>query len=118
MDAARAVVELFEATDAREARRIAEHLDTRNRERQTVQQEVTERAIAELELTGQELTAVAVVAGEGWHRGVVGLAASKIAEKLHRPAVVISIDEDGAGHGSARSMEGFHMLDALTSCAD
>jgi single-stranded-DNA-specific exonuclease len=118
MDAARAVVELFESKDMTEARRIAAHLDARNRERQTVQQEVTERAVAELELTGQEATAVVVVAGEGWHRGVIGLAASKIAEKLRRPAVVISIDEDGVGHGSARSMEGFHMLDALTSCAD
>ena len=118
MDAARAVVELFESKDMTEARRIAAHLDARNRDRQVVQQEVTERAIVELELTGQEATAVVVVAGEGWHRGVIGLAASKIAEKLHRPTVVISIDEDGAGHGSARSMEGFHMLDALTSCAD
>jgi single-stranded-DNA-specific exonuclease len=118
MDAARAVVELFESKEMPEARRIAAHLDARNRERQVVQQEVTERAVAELELTGQESTAVVVVAGEGWHRGVIGLAASKIAEKLHRPAVVISVDEDGAGHGSARSLEGFHMLDALTSCAD
>jgi single-stranded-DNA-specific exonuclease len=118
MDAARAVVELFESKDMSEARRIAAHLDARNRERQAVQQEVTERAVAELELTGQEATAVVVVAGEGWHRGVIGLAASKIAEKLHRPAVVISLDEDGAGHGSARSLEGFHMLDALTTCAD
>ena len=118
MDAARAVVELFESKEIDEARRIAAHLDARNRERQAVQQEVTERAIVELELTGQEATAVIVVAGDGWHRGVIGLAASKIAEKLHRPAVVISLDEDGAGHGSARSMEGFHMLDALTSCAD
>jgi single-stranded-DNA-specific exonuclease len=118
MDAARAVVELFEAKDITEARRIAAQLDARNRERQVVQQEVTERAVVELELSGQEATAVIVVAGEGWHRGVIGLAASKIAEKLHRPTVVISVDEDGAGHGSARSMEGFHMLDALTSCAD
>jgi single-stranded-DNA-specific exonuclease len=118
MDAARAVVELFEAKEIAEARRIAAQLDARNRERQVVQQEVTERAVVELELTGQGATAVIVVAGEGWHRGVIGLAASKIAEKLHRPAVVISVDEDGAGHGSARSMEGFHMLDALTSCAD
>jgi single-stranded-DNA-specific exonuclease len=118
MDAARAVVELFEAKDAKEARRLAEHLDARNRERQVVQQDVTERAVTELELSGQDVTPVVVVAGDGWHRGVVGLAASKIAEKLQRPAVVISLDEDGMGHGSARSTESFHMLDALTACAD
>lgn len=118
MDAARAVVELFETKDAGEARRLAEHLDARNRERRDVQQQVTERAFAELALGGLEETSVMVVAGEGWHRGVVGLAASKICEKLGRPAVVISLEEDGTGHGSARSTDEFHMLDALTACAD
>jgi single-stranded-DNA-specific exonuclease len=118
MDAARAVVELFESKSFEEARALAEQLDARNRERREVQQQVTERAAAELELSGQEVTSVVVVAGDGWHRGVIGLAASKIAERLQRPAVVISLDEDGTGHGSARSGEGFHMLDALTECAD
>ncbi len=118
MDAARAVIELFETTDREEAKRLAEHLDARNRERRVVQQEITERAIAELEFSGGPDSAVAVVAGNGWHRGVVGLAASKLVERLHRPAVVISLDEDGLGHGSARSTENFHMLDALTACAD
>jgi single-stranded-DNA-specific exonuclease len=117
MDAARAVVELFEATDEAEARRLAEHLDARNRERQVVQKEITERAIIELEANG-ECGAVAVVAGAGWHRGVIGLAASKIAERLSRPAVVISLDEDGTGHGSARSAGDYHLLDGLTTCAD
>src|ERR1051326_74133 len=118
MDAARAVVELFETKDEREARRLADQLDARNRERREVQQQVTERAVAQLFESGQGETSVVVVAGEGWHRGVIGLAASKIVEKLQRPAIVISLDEDGHGHGSARSMDGFHMLDALTACAD
>jgi single-stranded-DNA-specific exonuclease len=118
MDAARAVVELFETKSREEARTLAEHLDARNRERRDVQQRVTERAAAELELSGQGETGVIVVAGDGWHRGVIGLAASKLAERLQRPAVVISLDEDGTGHGSARSGDGFHMLDALTECAD
>lgn len=117
MDAARAVVELFEATDEAEARRLAEHLDARNRERQVVQKEITERAVAELESNG-ECGAVAVVAGLGWHRGVIGLAASKIAERLGRPAVVISLDEQGLGHGSGRSAGDYHLLDGLTACAD
>ena len=117
MDAARAVVELFEAKDEGEARRLAEHLDARNRERQEVQQLITERAVLELE-RGGDCGAVAVVAGEGWHRGVIGLAASKLAEKLGRPCVVISLDEDGTGHGSARSVEHYHLLDGLTACAD
>src|SRR5437868_3500231 len=117
MDAARAVVELFETNDPTEARRLAQHLDARNRERQVMQQQLTERALADYELSG-DCSAVAVVAGVGWHRGVVGLVASKLAEKLGRPAVVISLDEDGTGHGSARSIEGYHLLDGLTSCAD
>jgi len=118
MDAARAVVELFESKSLEEARRLAEHLDARNRERREVQQRVTERAAVELEESGGVNTSVVVVAGQGWHRGVIGLAASKMAERLQRPAVVISLDEDGTGHGSARSGDNFHMLDALTQCSD
>jgi single-stranded-DNA-specific exonuclease len=117
MDAARAVVELFETTDAEQARRLAQHLDERNRERQVVQKQITERALAELS-AGGDCGPVAVVAGLGWHRGVIGLAASKVAEKLGRPAVVISLDEDGTGHGSARAAGGYHLLDGLTTCAD
>jgi len=116
MDAARAVVELFETTDAAEARRLAEHLDARNRERQVMQRAITERAIIEYETSG-ERGAVAVIAGDNWHRGVIGLAASKIAEKLARPCIVISLEGD-LGHGSARSVEGYHLLDGLTACAE
>jgi len=118
MDAARAVVELFEARDEREARRLAEQLDASNIERRRVQEQVTGLALSELEFGEGAGLPVAVVAGRGWHRGVIGLAASKLAERTGRPAVVISLDEDGTGHGSARSTEDFHMLDALTSCAD
>jgi single-stranded-DNA-specific exonuclease len=116
MDAARAVVELFETTNEAEARRLAEHLDARNRERQVMQRTITQRAVAEYEQSG-DCGAVAVIAGDGWHRGVIGLAASRIAEKLARPCVVISLEGD-LGHGSARSVEGYHLLDGLTSCAE
>jgi len=118
MDAARAVVELFETNDPAEARRLAEHLDARNRERQTVQQEIVRRALAELEATDVATqTHVAVIAGDGWHRGVIGIAASKIAERINRPCIVISLDGDD-GHGSARSIEAYHLLNGLTECAD
>jgi single-stranded-DNA-specific exonuclease len=119
MDAARAVVELFEATDAKEATRIALHLDARNRERQSVQQEIIKRAVEELESsanTSAEMH-VAVIAGDDWHRGVIGIAASKIAERINRPCVVISLEGD-EGHGSARSIEAYHLLNGLTACAD
>lgn len=119
MDAARAVVQLFETRDLNEARRLAEHLDARNQERKEVQQQIMKLAIAELELAGDGAAHrhVAVVAGEGWHRGVIGIAASKIAEKINRPCVVFSIDGDVA-HGSARSIQAYHLLNGLTACAD
>jgi single-stranded-DNA-specific exonuclease len=119
MDAARAVVELFEAKEKGEARRLAEHLDTRNRERKEAQREIFNRAVEEFE-SGVERdtqTHAAVIAGDGWHRGVIGLAASKIAERLNRPCVVISLDGD-VGHGSARSIEAYHLFDGLTVCRD
>ena len=119
MDAARAVVELFATRDATEAQRLAEHLERRNQERKLVQAEIVARAITELEGAGntQEQSHVAVIAGEGWHRGVIGIAASKIAERIHRPCVVISLEGD-IGHGSARSIEAYHLLNGLTDCAD
>jgi single-stranded-DNA-specific exonuclease len=119
MDAARAVIELFEAKEKDEARRLAEHLDTRNSERKEAQREIFNRAIEEFE-SGEERAAqthAAVIAGDGWHRGVIGLAASKIAERLNRPCVVISLDGD-IGHGSARSIEAYHLFDGLTVCRD
>jgi single-stranded-DNA-specific exonuclease len=119
MDAARAVIELFETKEKEEARRLAEHLDTRNSQRKDAQREIFNRAIEEFE-SGAERSAqthAAVIAGDGWHRGVIGLAASKIAERLHRPCVVISLDGD-IGHGSARSIEAYHLFDGLTVCRD
>jgi single-stranded-DNA-specific exonuclease len=115
MDAARAVVELFDTRDSVEARRIAEHLDARNEERKTVQQQIIDLALAEL---GDSKDAkVAVIEGSGWHRGVIGIAASKIAERLNRPCVVLSIDGEVA-HGSGRSIEAYHLLNGLTACSD
>ncbi len=117
MDAARAVVELFEATGHEEARRLAQHLDSRNRERQSVQSELVKLALDEWNASDGAGAHVAVIAGDNWHRGVIGIAASKIAEKLNRPCIVISL-EDGIGHGSARSIEAYHLLNGLTACAD
>ncbi len=115
MDVARHVIELFETDDFMEARKLAEVLDTRNRERQQVQKQITELALYETENIDHQN--FIVVAGENWHRGVIGLAASRIAERLYRPTIVFSI-ENGIAHGSARSVGGYHLLNALDSCAD
>jgi single-stranded-DNA-specific exonuclease len=119
MDAARAVVELFSTRDYGEATRLAQHLDSRNRERKEVQRQIVELAIKELEseTADQTTSYVAVIAGEGWHRGVIGIAASKIVDRINRPCVVLSIEGDVA-HGSARSIAPYHLLNGLTSCAD
>ncbi len=115
MDVGKHVVELFEAEDFNEARRIAELLDSRNRERQKVQREITEEALLRsIELGKRKFV---VVAGDGWHRGVIGLAASRIAERLNRPTIVLSL-ENGTAHGSARSIPGFHLLDAMGTCPE
>jgi single-stranded-DNA-specific exonuclease len=119
MDAARAVVELFATQDQDEAIRLAEHLDTRNRERQEKQREIFQRAIDEFEGSSEKDSQrhVAVIAGEDWHRGVIGIAASKIAERINRPCVVISLDGE-IGHGSARSIAAYHLFDGLNQCRD
>src|SRR5215204_4403203 len=115
MDAARAVVELFDTRDSDEARRLANHLDARNEERKTVQQQIIDLAVAELQDAKDSF--VAVISGDGWHRGVIGIAASKIAERLNRPCVVLSVDGEVA-HGSGRSIEAYHLLNGLTACSD
>jgi single-stranded-DNA-specific exonuclease len=115
MDVAQHVIELFETEDFNEARRLAALLDSRNRERQRVQQQITELALNSA--AERSLGNFVVVAGEGWHRGVIGLAASRIAERMYRPTIVLSI-ENGVAHGSARSIPDYHLLSALDSCAD
>src|SRR5678816_4328483 len=115
MDAARAVVELFDTRNFDEARRLANHLDARNEERKTVQQQIIDLAVAELKDSSD--CYAAVIAGDGWHRGVIGIAASKISERINRPCVVLSID-GAMAHGSGRSIEPYHLLNGLTECAD
>ena len=115
MDVARHVIELLEAEDPVEAKRLAELLDSHNRERQQVQQKITELAILETKDIDQQR--FVVVSGQDWHRGVIGLAASKIAERLYRPTIVLS-SENGYAHVNARSVGDFHMLDALETFSD
>ncbi len=100
-----------------EARALATELDSENVRRQ--QEEAGVLAEAKKMVTtdpGIGARSVLLVAGEGWHRGVVGIVASKLVEAFHRPAIVISIDGE-VGHGSCRSIPGFDMLGALERCA-
>lgn len=118
MDIAHGVIELFESDDAARVVELATYLDTLNRERQQIQQELIALALKEFDFNADEKNRVMVLAGTGWHRGVIGLVAAKLAERFHRPCVIISLDEAGIGHGSARSIESYHLLDGITSCTD
>jgi single-stranded-DNA-specific exonuclease len=104
-------------TMAQEARELALRLDGENVRRQEEEAAIV-TAARKIVQTDPEVGArsVLVVAGEGWHRGVVGIVASKLVEAFHRPAIVLSI-EDGLAQGSCRSIPGFDMLGALERCA-
>ncbi len=111
-------VELMLCDDDERAMRIAEELDRANHERRDTEREVlngAEAALRELPDEYREAPAL-VVAGEGWHAGVVGIVASKLVERHYRPVVLISLDSDGAGRGSGRSIPSFDLLGALREC--
>jgi single-stranded-DNA-specific exonuclease len=101
-----------------EARELAQQLDTENIRRQQEEADIVAAARKSVE-TDLEIGSrtVIVVAGEGWHRGVIGIVASKLVDAFHRPAIVISTDGDVA-HGSCRSIPSFNMLAALESCPE
>jgi single-stranded-DNA-specific exonuclease len=101
-----------------EARELAEQLNNENLRRQQEEAEIVAQARKAVE-TDLEIGSrtVIVVAGEGWHRGVIGIVASKLVDAFHRPAIVLSTDGDVA-HGSCRSIPSFNMLAARESSAD
>jgi single-stranded-DNA-specific exonuclease len=103
---------------AAEARQLAEQLDAENVRRQQEEADIVAaaRKAVETDLEVGSRTVI-VVAGEGWHRGVIGIVASKLVDAFHRPAIVISTDGDVA-HGSCRSIPSFDMLGALESCPE
>jgi single-stranded-DNA-specific exonuclease len=103
---------------ADEARGLAEQLDTENLRRRQEEADIVAQArkVVETDLEVGSRTVI-VVAGDGWHRGVIGIVASKLVDTFHRPAIVLSIDGEVA-HGSCRSIPSFNMLGALESCAD
>ncbi|MGE0591206.1 MAG: single-stranded-DNA-specific exonuclease RecJ [Vicinamibacterales bacterium] len=101
---------------AEEARVLAGQLDAENLRRRQEEAEIVARARKAIEADPDiGARSVLVVCGEGWHRGVIGIVASKLVDAFHRPAIVLSIDGDVA-HGSCRSIPTFDMLAALESC--
>lgn len=116
---AEAALNLLVTEDPSHARRLANELDVCNRERQELEQHVLEAAHAQLKETfDPDRDCAIVVGGDRWHSGVVGIVASRLCRKHHRPAIVIGFDESGDGHGSGRSIEGLSLVETLTDCAD
>ena len=99
---------------------IARELESTNARRQAVDRAILDEALGQLDgaYDGARDRAV-VLAGKGWHPGVIGIVASRVVEHLHRPALLIAIpDDDAPARGSARSIPGFHLLDAIRACGD
>src|SRR5438876_10281307 len=105
--------------DEGEAAVLAAELDQQNRERQQVETEIFVAATDKINGEFDPARYAVIVAGaRGWHPGVLGIVASRIVRKYHRPAIVIGFDEKGIGKGSGRSIEGLNMVEALNRCAD
>ena len=115
MDTANAVIEMFLTQDRDRARALAEQLHELNAERQQAE---ADTVAACLEIPFEESQAALVYCGDDWHRGVLGIVASRVVERYHRPAFVLSRTGDGLAQGSGRSISKFHLLDALESMSD
>jgi single-stranded-DNA-specific exonuclease len=113
-------VELLLTEDEARAEAIAAELSRANSERRATEREVDAAAEAARRELPEELREAPglVLAGEDWHPGVVGIVASRLVERHHRPTVVVSLDAEGNGRGSGRSIPGFDLLAALEACAE
>jgi len=119
MDAAERGVELLLTDDAEEAGRIADTFEEINTSRQAADRQLLAEVLEMVDRTYDESRDHAIVlAGENWHPGVIGIVASRVVERFHRPTIMISLHPEGTGRGSARSVSGFHLLEALTACRD
>ncbi|MEE8341444.1 MAG: single-stranded-DNA-specific exonuclease RecJ [Candidatus Neomarinimicrobiota bacterium] len=109
-------VELLTTSNSRRAKELADELMKENHNRQIIQQEVVDAAFnmihANIDLKNEKAI---VLAGKEWHPGVIGIVASKVKEEFHRPSVIISYDKNGIGKGSARSIHGLDLYDALAA---
>jgi single-stranded-DNA-specific exonuclease len=117
MGSADKVLRLLTTATADEAREIAKELEADNRRRQEVEREIFEQAVEMVEARGDAGERFSLVlASQNWHAGVIGIVASRLVEKYHRPTILIAL-ENGLGQGSGRSIPGFSLFKALGTCA-
>ena len=110
-------VELLLETDRQRALETARLLDRFNRERQQIENQTLAEALERVAALPAEVTHSLVLAGDGWHPGVIGIVASRLVDRFYRPTVLIALDGEG-GKGSGRSIRGLHLYQALQACAD
>lgn len=117
-DASRAV-EFLINENPDECRFMFSQLNLENSNRQQTEKDIFENVLKRIAVNPALIRdRVIVLAGEGYHFGVIGIVASRIVDRYGKPAIVIGIDENGVAHGSARSVEGFNIFDAISSCGD
>jgi single-stranded-DNA-specific exonuclease len=114
---ARHAVEMLTAVDQEQARALAAELEVRNAERRALEETMVAEAVAMVDARPELDARSTVVAQEGWHPGVVGIVAARLAERYHRPAIVIALDGE-SGRGSGRSVRGLDLHGAVGECAD
>jgi single-stranded-DNA-specific exonuclease len=117
MGHAQLAVEMLTQADAARAREIADYLERQNRQRQTIERKILDQAMAQIAEHGFDADdhKALVLGGEGWHAGVIGIVASRLVDRFHRPTVMVGFT-NGSGQGSARSVAGFHLARALDFC--
>jgi len=120
MGHARLAIELLTTDQPDRAREIADYLAGQNTKRQQVEREITTQAVqmvADRNLDDRRHRAI-VLASEDWHGGVIGIVASRLVDRFHRPTIIISLDDNGKGQGSGRSIPGLDMAEALHACSE
>jgi len=118
MGHARLAVEMLTEADTHRADEIATYLEQQNRQRQSIERQILDEAIAQTERLGMdngEHRAI-VIGQENWHPGVIGIVASRLVDRYHRPAILVSLNGE-QGQGSGRSISGFHLSRALEACS-
>ena len=111
-------VDLLRCTDAEKAKKQAEEIETFNTGRRVVEQELTKEALVQIEQNKEQTKAATVVYAPHWHKGVIGIVASRLIEKYYRPTLVFTQAAEGILAASARSVRGFDVYNAIEACRE
>jgi single-stranded-DNA-specific exonuclease len=111
-------LELLLTEDRRLAADLARQLDDANTERRSIERVIFDDALAMLGESFHDDQRSIVLGRDGWHSGVIGIVASRLQQRYYRPVVLVAMEEDGAGRGSARGIDGFDIAAALSCCQD